>query len=559
MVSGSIDNYIRVPLLVAAGLGLLLFLFLLIMKLRNTAKVSFTFFMVTGILVACSIFSFFDQHFIYFVFAVILVEFITLPYLIIKACDDPVAREKKKAEKKVAEQNAAIENSDVVKNVIAELEAKNKRLLEVNKNLVSQVSQFFSRDKSMENFLDYCNKMVTEKVNADGCVILISDDYDNTLAVKSLMGSFPPPYKLPDDLPHKPLRVETNLRFAQFPLTDNIFGGIFTEGEPALIPDSIKDPRVYQNGPEEFLKCGSYIFAPIKQQDRMLGLLGLARLPDNEKFNKDDFDMAVILADAISTAITPLYSFLAYAEHAELSKDGIIASKYQKDLLPATLPVSPNVSIGCFSNPVEGVCGDYYDVIASRKDRISFVMSDVAGKGMNALVVMIMIRAILKLTVNTEQSAATILSWANRGICIDSAKIDHFASVALINFNSTNNKAQISTCGNNPVFLFSAAQNEFKQLTTPSEPMGVEKNSVYTDIDVDLSSGDILVTCTDGLLESLNENGVQYTSESLKKVILKNKSANAKDISGRVKDDLKKYCGSAQQYDDQSILVIKIQ
>ncbi len=556
---GSIDNYISVPLLVAAGLGLLLFLFLLITKLRNTAKISFTFFIVTGILVACAVFTFFDQHFIYFVFAVILAEFITLPYLVIKAFDDPVAREKKKAEKKLAEQNAAIENSDVVKNVIAELEAKNKRLLEVNKNLVSQVSMFFSRDKSMENFLDYCNKMVTEKVSADGCVILIGDDYDNTLAVKSLMGSFPPPYKLPDDLPHKPLRVETNLRFAQFPLTDNIFGGIFTEGEPVLITDSIKDPRVYQNGPEEFLKCGSYIFAPIKQQDKMLGLLGLARLPENEKFNKDDFDTAVILADAISTAITPLYSFLAYAEHAELSKDGIIASKYQKDLLPSKLPVIPNVSIGCFSNIIEGVCGDYYDVIASRKDRISFILSDVAGKGMNSLVVMIMIRAILRLTVNTEQSAATILSWANRGICIDSSKIDHFASVVLINFDSTKNKAQIATCGNNPVFRFSAADNEFKQLTSPSEPMGVEKNSVYSDIDVTLSSGDILVTCTDGLLESLNENGVQYASENLKKVILKNKGANAKDISNRVKDDLKNYCGNAQQYDDQSILVIKIQ
>ena len=556
---GSIDNYIGVPLLVSAGLGVLLFLFLLIMKLRNTAKVSFTFFIVTGILVACSLFTFFDLHFIYFVFAVILAEFIALPYLIIKAFDNPEKREKKKAEKRIAEQNAAIENSDVVKRVIAELETKNQKLLEVNKTLVSHVSTFFSRDNSMENFLDYCNKMITEKVNADGCVILIGDDYDNTLAVKSLMGSFPPPYKLPDDLPHKPLRVETNLRFAQFPLSENIFGNIFSEGEAVLIADSIKDPRVYQNGPEEFLKCGSYIFAPIKQQDKMLGLIGLARVANNEKFSKDEFETAVIIADAISTAITPLYSFLAYAEHAELSKDGIIASKYQKDLLPAKLPVIPNVSIGCFSNAMEGVCGDYYDVIASRKDRISFIMTDVAGKGMNSLVVMIMIRAILRLTVNTEQTAATILSWANRGICIDSSKIDHFASVALINFDSTKNKAQISTCGNNPVFHFVAASGELKQITSPSEPMGVEKNSVYSDIDLDLSTGDILVTCTDGLLESLNENGVQYGTENLKKVILKNKGANAKDISSRVKDDLKKYCGAAQQYDDQSILLIKIQ
>ena len=74
-----------------------------------------------------------------------------------------------------------------------------------------------------------------------------------------------------------------------------------------------------------------------------------------------------------------------------------------------------------------------------------------------------------------------------------------------------------------------------------------------------MNSGDIIVTCTDGLLESLNENGVQYSSENLKKVITKNSTLNAKDLTNRIKDDLKKYTGIAQQYDDQSVLVIKIQ
>ena len=89
--------------------------------------------------------------------------------------------------------------------------------------------------------------------------------------------------------------------------------------------------------------------------------------------------------------------------------------------------------------------------------------------------------------------------------------------------------------------------------------MGVDKEAVYSDINITLNSGDILVTCTDGLLESLNENGVQYSTESLKKVLLQNSNASAKDISNRVKDDLRRYSENIQQYDDQSLLVIKIQ
>ena len=89
--------------------------------------------------------------------------------------------------------------------------------------------------------------------------------------------------------------------------------------------------------------------------------------------------------------------------------------------------------------------------------------------------------------------------------------------------------------------------------------MGVAKDTVYKNQVFKLESGDIVASCTDGLIESLNENGVQYSAENLKKAIVKNCNANAKDITNRVKDDLKKYCGTAQQYDDQSLLVIKIQ
>ena len=555
----TIDNFINPPLLVSAIITLLIVVFCIIIKLRNTANISFIYFISPLVLIAGSIISMIKGPNFYFVASLIISELLLIPLLVVKAFDNPKKREAKKAAKLLADRENSIATNELAQAAIAEIKAKSEKTLEVNKDLISKVSNYFNNENSIESFLEYCNKMITEKTSADGCVILLADGDDNSLAVKSLMGSFPPPYKLPEDLPHKPIRVETNLRFASFPFSGNIFGDIFTEGEPTLITDSVKDPRVYQNGPEEFLSCGSYIFVPIKQQERSIGLIGLSILPGKTPFSKEDFENAIIMTDAIASAIKPLYSFLAYAEKSELSKDGIIATKYQKDMLPAKLPVIDKLQIGCFSNPVENVCGDYYDVLVSRKDRVSFVMADVAGKGMNSLVVMIMIRAILRLSVNTAQSASTILSWANRGICLESSKIDHFASVALINYNSTTKEAQISTCGNNPVFLYSVSNKQLSQISTPSEPMGVDKEAVYSDINITLNSGDILVTCTDGLLESLNENGVQYSTESLKKVLLQNSNASAKDISNRVKDDLRRYSENIQQYDDQSLLVIKIQ
>ena len=554
----SIDSFIGFPLLVVAILSVILILFLSIIKIRKTANISFVTFISTALIAIGALISYFMGYYMYFVITAIIAMVVITPYLIIKIFDTP--ERKKAVEQKKAEAAAVAARSQdsVSKAELNALETKYQRLIDVNKELISKLSSFFSNDNSMENYLEYCNGLLTEKISADGCVILIADEYDNTLAVKSFKGSFPPPYKLPEDLPHKPIRVETNLRFAQFQLKDNIFGDIFTGGEPVLIEDSVKDPRVFQNGPEDFLRCGSYIFVPIKQQEGVIGVVALARKPENTPFNRQDFEDATILTDAISTTMKPLYSFLAYAEHTELNKDGSIASKYQKTMMPAKLPVISGLSIGCFTNPMESVSGDYYDVIASRRDRISFIMTDVAGKGMNSLIVMIMIRAILRLAVNTNQDTSTILSWTNRGICSESSKIDHFASVALINYDSTNKEAEVSTCGNNPVFLYSSSDKSLKQISTPSEPLGVSKDAIYKNIKLNLQKGDIIVTCTDGVIEALNENGVQYSTENLKKVIIKNSNANAKEISNKIKDDLKKYCGITQQYDDQSLLAIKI-
>jgi sigma-B regulation protein RsbU (phosphoserine phosphatase) len=330
-VTTTIDAFISVPLLISAAAAALVFLFLLLIRLRKKAKIRYIFFVVAAVIIVGSLYCYYTEYYINFVFAIIIAQGITLPYLIIKTFDNPQKREEKKAAKKAAEIAASRDADMVSKQVVAEIEEKHQRLLDVNKDLISKLSSFFSSDNSMENYLEYCNDLIAQRVSADGCIILMADDYDNTLAVKSFKGSFPPPYKLPDDLPHKPIRVETNLRFAQFQPEGNIFGEIFTSGEPAFIPDSIRDPRIFQNGPEEFLRCGGYIFAPIKQPEGVVGLIGLARLPDKEKFTKQDFDTVVILADAISTTMKPLYSFLAYAEHTELNKGGSIASKYQKD------------------------------------------------------------------------------------------------------------------------------------------------------------------------------------------------------------------------------------
>lgn len=431
-------------------------------------------------------------------------------------------------------------------------------IVSAGKDFVFQAADSFNRNSELNQLIDFINESLIREIKADGGAILLIDDFEDVIAVRSFSGSFPPPYKLPDDVPHKFIRVETHMRFAQFGLDENIFGQIARNGKPELITNPTADERIFQNEDEDFLKCGSYIIIPMVIKGTVIGVAALARSATSTPFSSEEFENAQVLTDFACASIKNVYSFQEYVEHSDLTRESEIAGKIQKTLHPQLLPAIPGLSMGNYYNPIDGVCGDYYDVLPSRNDRISFILGDIAGKGMNSLVIMVMIRAIMRLIVNTTQSASTILSWANRGIAIEN-NIDHFASLSLINYDSTNHKIQYATAGSNPILYYNAEKAAFEKLITSTEPIGVEKTSVYADKEIQVSSNDILVLYSDGLTEATNAQGKQYTAERLMAVVEQNKALSGKEIAGLVKTDIKNFTGSVHQHDDQTLLVIKIQ
>jgi len=439
----------------------------------------------------------------------------------------------------------------------AKQEEEDAALLEVSRDFLIHGAESFSEESGLPRLLDFINTSIIREIKADGGAILLVDDFDDVITVKSFSGSFFPPYQLPSDIPHKIVRVETNFRFASFPLNENIFGEVARTGRPEFITEPLSDSRLYQNEPEDFLKLGSYIFIPLKIKGSVIGIAAFARKNDSTPFTEKDYKAALVLSSFAGAAIKSVFSFQEIVEHSELTREAEIACKIQTKMHPKLLPSIPSLSLGHYFNTAEGVCGDFYDVIPSRKDRISIVLADVAGKGMNSLLIMVMLRAILRLVVNTTQTAATILSWANRGISVESS-IDHFASLALINYDSVAQKIQYSTAGTTPVYLYKASTKKVERLSAPSEPIGVEKTSVYVDNETDVNSGDIVITFTDGIVESINAGGNQYTTQRLTTIIEQNSSLSGKEIAAIVKEDIKKFIGSARQHDDQTLLVIKI-
>ena len=562
------DSYAYIPLFASAAVTLVIFILLFFIKRKSTARVSFVAFTAT-LLIAVGLFAsgiinlgthyesssnslFFLSIFIF------IASLLVLPYCIILTTFEPKKIEKlvsPSANKKEEIQAAFVQVAAPEKT--EEVSEQDSKILNLSKSFMTHAIESFSNEDGLNDLLKYINLTIKNEINADGGVILTVDDFEDIITTKSLEGDFPPPYKLPDDMPHKPIRVATNFKFASFPLRENIFGEVATAGKPELITKPELDDRIYQNGPEEFLECGSYIFIPMKSNDTVIGVIAFARKRGNTLFNETDLATATALADFATVTIQTVFAVRDTIEHNSIVKEADIATRIQNLLHPAKLPLIKGIQIGTIWNPTDGVCGDYYDIVPARKDRISFVMSDVAGKGINSVTIMSMMRAMFRLVINTTQSAGTILEWVNHGISAENFSTDHFASCALINFDPVSKKAEIATGGTTPVYYYNSADNSFTKISKSSEPIGVDKASVYENILQETKSGDILVTYTDGLVETLNEKGQQYTKENLLKIIAKNHNSSGKDIANLVKADIKNFAAGNPQHDDQSLLVIK--
>lgn len=548
-MSNTIAN---IPLIGIVVIAIAIAVLITVIKIRRTAKVSFIFYLSIAVVIYASIKAIINPYLNYN-FYLLLAMFLLIPYCVLR-----IFGKKEVVAEKEEETEVVVEPSKEI--VVEDIKPEEINLIEKGEDFISLAAQSFSLDGDIKALLDSINKSCIEVSKADGGAVLMVDDFDDVIAVKSFFGNFPPPYKLAEDLPHKPERVSIRFKNEQFPLRDNIFGESATVGKPELLVNPKEDERVFQNGPEDFLKLGSLILVPFKlrEKDTVVGLLALSRDFGKEAFSENEFNWVKTLVGFAEVALQTTISFKTYKEKKELTKESDIASEIQAGLIPKKLVPIAGLSVGTFSEQTAGVCSDVFDVISARQDRYSFVLMDVAGKGMNSLLVLTMVRAMLRLIVNTTQTAGTILSWTNRGLCSE-GNLDRFASVALINYNPINRKVQLSTSGNISVLRFSAVTQNIDTISVTCEPLGVEKSSTYKDIEFSVGKGDIIVTFTDGVNEALNTSGKQYSIDKIKGIIKENNKLAGNKIADLVKADLKKFIGSEMLHDDQTLLVIKIQ
>ena len=405
----------------------------------------------------------------------------------------------------------------------------------------------------LDKLMDYVAQTLAEETKATGSLVLMIDDFEDVVGTYAVHGDFPPISRVPDEVPRNREGRAEWLRELKVKIGEGFIGETAQTGKAALIADAASDPRIFINASDP---VGSVIAVPFLIEDRVIGVGVLARKKNAAPFEDADFDRAILLASFASLVINNVFSFQEVTEKSDIDTAASISADIQKALQPKRIADMQHASFGCFSTPARGVCGDYYDVIVARKDRVYLVMGDVAGKGVSASLIMVMIRAILHLVTNTDKDASTILNWVNRGIT-GKIDIDHFATLQILIYNPLTGECEYANAGHRNPLIWRETTGLVDAVEMQSVPIGVEKNTEYTSTNFKLGNGDIVLLYTDGLVEAINPAGRQYGVKSLTTMLHKFHEMPTKDIAAKINADVHAFGGNARQHDDQTLLAMK--
>ena len=244
------------------------------------------------------------------------------------------------------------------------------------------------------------------------------------------------------------------------------------------------------------------------------------------------------------------------AEKLRLQHELEDARQMQVRLLPERAPSVKGFDIAGFSHPAREVGGDFFDYLSLTDGKIGIAIADVSGKGLKAAMNAVLANGMLHEVGKIEASCGDILSALNADLYPRMEK-GMFTALGLAILDRDARTLQWANAAQ-PYPLIKRDNQLFDIKGSSELPLGMMANVTYPDWELELQAGDIVIFYTDGIIEAENEAAEMYGTERLEEVVMHaNPTMGAAEIISAILQAVGHFAGSAEQYDDMTIAVVK--
>ena len=280
------------------------------------------------------------------------------------------------------------------------------------------------------------------------------------------------------------------------------------------------------------------------------------------EFTDEDRMLLEAFATQVGVTIENARLYQEAIEKRRLQAEMEEAAKIQENLLPKVPPEVPGYEIAGMSIPHhDGVGGDYYDYIREPDGSWGLVIADVAGKGMQAALLMATLRAGL-LSEVAKQAGLPARAMALNALISESSPIDKYATLVYARLQPDTSALTSLNAGHNAPLVI-RQDGTIQPLEAGGLMIGMYPDYMlrqmleYEEETIQLYSGDTVLFYTDGVTETENIDEEMYEEERLQELVKQLRYADANKICTEIYNATLEFQGEAQRFDDFTLIVLK--
>ena len=281
------------------------------------------------------------------------------------------------------------------------------------------------------------------------------------------------------------------------------------------------------------------------------------------EFTDEDGILLEAFATQVGVAIENARLYQEAIEKRRLQAEMEEAAQIQANLLPKAPPEIPGYEIAGMSIPHhDGVGGDYYGYIQEPDGSWGLVIADVAGKGMQAALLMATLRAAL-LSEVAKQADLPTRAMALNALIRESSPLDKYATLVYARLHPATGKLTSLNAGHTfPLVI--RQDGSLQRLAAGGLMIGMypddmirQMSAEFEDETIQLYSGDTVIFFTDGVTETQNIHDEMYDEERLEEFVKQLRDADASKICSEIYESTLEFQGEAQRFDDLTLMVLK--
>ena len=298
------------------------------------------------------------------------------------------------------------------------------------------------------------------------------------------------------------------------------------------------------------------LFFPLCHHESLNGVLCVGKKTNNTKFSVDDTASLTMLSDQIAIALENSELYKQKLANQRIEEELSLSREIQRMLLPHQVPQGPSFQLSVLTIPSKEVGGDYYDFLYIDDYRIGIAIGDISGKGIPGAILMSNLQATFRSAAADNTCTAAVTSKINKQIA-NTTSAEKFATFFYGIFDLKKHTFTYTNAGHNyPIHR--EIKKRCSYLIQNGLVIGVLPDYKYEEKQIKVSNGDFLVFYTDGITEAINAHSEEFGERHLLEIVCNTEATSAEELRNQIYDELINFTHGISQYDDITLLVLKL-